>query len=269
MFNPWPTFDWNVLLYDGLDPLVGHKKTSLFQPFPDGNTDNEGQMVPAFSTINRALGMWIFGFVIMGVWYTNTWNTGYLPINTNRVWDHYGKLYNVSRTINEKGMYDHEKYMNYSAAYLGAANAIVYGCFFAIYSAAVTHVFLFHRYEISTGFKNMWANLRKKNRDAAEDYKDVHNRLMASYPEVSEWWYLGTLLVAAGLGFAGVVGYPTYTTAGVVPYGVLLAIVFVIPVGVIKAMTGVEVTLNVLAEFIGGMWVQGNALAMNFFKSFG
>ena len=64
-------------------------------------------------------------------------------------------------------------------------------------------------------------------------------------------------------------GWPTYTTLGVVPYGLLLAVIFVIPVGVIKAMTGIEVTLNVLAEFIGGMWVEGNALAMNFFKSFG
>lgn len=25
-------------------------------------------------------------------------------------------------------------------------------------------------------------------------------------------------------------------------------------------MTGIEVTLNVLAEFIGGIWVQGNAV---------
>ncbi len=34
-------------------------------------------------------------------------------------------------------------------------------------------------------------------------------------------------------------------------------------------MTGVEITLNVLAEFIGGSWVEGNALAMNYFKCFG
>jgi hypothetical protein len=26
-------------------------------------------------------------------------------------------------------------------------------------------------------------------------------------------------------------------------------------------------TLNVIAEFIGGAWVAGNALAMNYFKS--
>jgi len=144
-------------------------------------------MVPAFSTLNRALGMFLFGFVILGVWYTNTWNTGYLPINTNRVYDHFGKRYKVLQAINEKGMYDHEKYMNYSAAYLGAANAIVYGCFFAIYSAAVTHVFLFHRYEITLGFRNLWNTIRRKKKKEGEgeknDYQDVHNRLMSVYPE--------------------------------------------------------------------------------------
>ncbi|OLN90328.1 Oligopeptide transporter 2-like protein 3 [Colletotrichum chlorophyti] len=252
MFNPWPTFDWNVMLFDNIDPL----------------------MVPAFSTFNRTLGMWLLGFVILGLYYSNAWNTAYLPVNSNRVYDHFGKLYNVSRALDERGMYDHEKYMDYSAAYLGAANTLVYGAFFAIYAAAVTHVILFHRYEVTLGFKNTWLSIRKKKKTQAEaeadgEYKDVHNRLMSVYPEVSEWWYFGTLLVAAGLGFAGVAAFPTYTTPGVVPYGIFLAVVFVIPIGIIKAMTGVEVTLNVMAEFIGGMWVEGNALAMNFFKSFG
>ncbi|KAJ0385808.1 hypothetical protein COL922a_005612 [Colletotrichum nupharicola] len=235
MFNFWPTFDWNVMLFDSVDPL----------------------MVPAFSTFNRTLGMWLLGFVIMGIYYTNAWNTAYIPINSNRVFDHFGELYNVSRALDDRGMYDHEKYMDYSAAYLGAANTLVYGSFFALYSAAITHVCIFHRYKIMMGFKNMWNTIcrRKTTKEGENDgeYKDIHNRLMANYAEVSEWWYLGTLLVAAAFGFAGVAGWPTYTTPGVVPYGVFLAVVFVIPIGIIKAMTGIEVTLNVLAEFIGGM----------------
>jgi len=81
-------------------------------------------MVPAFSTFNQTGGMFLFGFVILGIYFTNTWNTGYLPINSNRVYDHFGKIYNVSRTLDARGMYDHTKYMNYSAAYLGAANTI-------------------------------------------------------------------------------------------------------------------------------------------------
>lgn len=45
--------------------------------------------------------------------------------------------------------------------------------------------------------------------------------------------------------------------------GLVLALVFIVPVGVIFAVTNQEVTLNVLAEFIGGVLFPGNALAMN------
>lgn len=142
-------------------------------------------MVPAFSTFNKVLGMFIWGLIIMAVYFTNTWNTGYLPIVSNRVFDHFGEYYNVSRTLDDRGMYDHEKYMNYSAAYLGAANTVLYAAFFGIYTAAITHVILFHRYEITMGFKNLWASIRRKKPGAVEggEYKDVHNRLMAAYPE--------------------------------------------------------------------------------------
>lgn len=80
---------------------------------------------------------------------------------------------------------------------------------------------------------------------------------------------MGCLLVAVALSCAGIAGWETYTSVGVVFYGIALCIVFVIPIGIVNAMTGIEVTLNVLAEFIGGAWVAGNALAMNYFKSYG
>jgi len=76
-------------------------------------------------------------------------------------------------------------------------------------------------------------------------------------------------VVASALGIAGIAGWETYTTPGVVFYGIALALLFLVPVGIVKAMTGIEVTLNVIAEFIGGSWVAGNALAMNYFKAFG
>lgn len=144
-------------------------------------------MVPSFSTFNCAAGMFLSGFIILGIWYTNSWNTGYLPIVTNRTYDHFGKLYNVSRTIDERGFYDHEAYMKYSAPYIGAANAMNYGFFFAVYSAIIAHVALNHRYEIMTGFKSLFASFRRKKDDESGNpnraYDDVHNRLMAAYPE--------------------------------------------------------------------------------------
>ncbi len=77
------------------------------------------------------------------------------------------------------------------------------------------------------------------------------------------------LAFAIGLGCAAIGGWETYTSVGVVFFGIAMCLVFVIPIGIIKAITRLEVTLNVLAEFIGGSWAEGNALAMNFFKSYG
>jgi len=86
---------------------------------------------------------------------------------------------------------------------------------------------------------------------------------------VSEWWYFSVLVISIVFGVLGIALWPTYTSPAVVLYGILLCLIFVIPVGVTVSMTGIEITLNVLAEFIGGMIVEGNALAMNFFKSYG
>lgn len=84
-----------------------------------------------------------------------------------------------------------------------------------------------------------------------------------------DWWYLVLLVFAIGCGIGGIAGWETYTTPAVVFYGLILCLVFVVPIGIVQAITGIEVTLNVLAEFIGGSWVEGNALAMNFFKTYG
>ncbi|ATY66001.1 oligopeptide transporter [Cordyceps militaris] len=245
--NPFPTWDWNVLLWDSADPL----------------------MVPFFSTLNRFIGAFISMWIVLAFWYKNVYNTGYLPINTNRVYDNTAKLYNISRAINDRGHLDPAKYAAYSPPFLGAGNVVIYMFFFGIYTSTLTYAILYHRHEIFMGFKALFNSFRKKTPLEDDHILDVHNRLMKSYKEVPEWWYMLCLLCAIALGIAGIAGWDTHTSPGVVFYGLALCVVFVIPVGIIKAMTGIEVTLNVLAEFIGGSWVDGNALAMNYFKSFG
>ncbi|KAI1084287.1 OPT-domain-containing protein [Whalleya microplaca] len=245
--NPLPTWDWNTLLFDSTDPL----------------------MIPFFSTFNKFIGACISACIIAAIWYTNTWNTGYLPINSNRVFDNTGGIYNVTNAVDDRGLFDPVKYENYSFPFLAAGNLVVYLFFFGIYAATVSYAYLYHRHEIALGFKNLFNSFRKNKDSEVGRYQDVHNRLMSKYLEVPEWWYTLVLLVAIAFGCAGIAHWETYTSPGVVFYGLALCAIFIIPIGMIKAMTGVEVTLNVLAEFIGGSWVAGNALAMNFFKSFG
>jgi len=240
-YNPWSTFDWNIVTFNG-DPLV----------------------LPLFNIMNGIVGMVLTGFMIMGLYWTNTWNTAYLPINSNRTFDRYGKRYNISRSIDDRGHFSKEEYEAYSQAYMAAGNITVYFWFFAAYSAVVSYAYLYHRHEIVMGFKNLFR--RGKRHDI---YDDVHNKLMSVYPEVSEWWYFGVLCFAIICGCCGIGLWETYTTPAVVIYGIILCAVAVVPIGIITSITGLQVTLNVLAEFIGGAWVAGNALAMNYFKSFG
>jgi len=246
--NPLPTFDWNLVTFN-VDPL----------------------MVPFFSTFNLFLGMIGSMFVIVIFYWTNAFDSGYIPINSNRPWDHFGERYKVKSIIDENGIFDAAKYEAYSPPFLSAANIVVYMFFFALYSATVTYGVLYHRQEIMMGIRDIWTNLRQRkgSENTQKSDLDVHNRLMKEYKEVPEWWYMICLAIAVAVGMVGIACWPTNTTPWVVLYGIALCLVFVVPIGIIYAMTGVQVTLNVLAEFIGGVWVEGNAIAMCFFKSYG
>ncbi|KAJ7032867.1 OPT-domain-containing protein [Mycena alexandri] len=237
--NPLPTFDYNMLYFD---PLV----------------------TPFFTTFNFFLGTLFTLPMIVALWYSNTWNTGYLPVNSNLIFDNTGQLYSVGSVVGSDTLFNQTMYESYSPAYLSAANALVYGAFFALYTATLTHAFLYYRHEIIHGFRSILS--RRKTSDL---HNDVHVRLMESYKEVPEWQYFLVLVFAIIVGAIGVGVYPTQTSPAVVLYGVFLAIIFVVPLGIINATTNVQIGLNVLAETIGGLWFPGNATAMNYFKSYG
>jgi hypothetical protein len=101
-FNPLPTFDWNIVTHN-VDPLI----------------------VPFHVTFNMFIGVLLGAIVIIAVYWTNTYNTGYLPINTNTMFTNNGTQYDVSAILNDKGLLDVEKYLAYSPVYI-AASSIIY-----------------------------------------------------------------------------------------------------------------------------------------------
>ncbi|KAL4928339.1 OPT oligopeptide transporter protein-domain-containing protein [Aspergillus undulatus] len=243
-FNPLPTFDWNIVTHN-VDPLV----------------------VPLHVTFNMFSGVLLGAFVIAGMYWSNTYHTGYLPINTNTMFTNNGSQYDVSAILNDEGLLDTEKYLAYSPVYIAASSICYYIFFFAVYSAVVSYAILYHRKDIALGFRSLFNTFKRDGR--RNDFKDIHSQLMRTYREAPEWWYLILNVIAIGLGVAAVAGWPTNTSVGVVFFGIALAVIFTIPTGIIYATTGIEVEYNVLAEFIGGAWQPGNALTMNFFKGFG
>ncbi|KAJ6496043.1 OPT-domain-containing protein [Mycena sanguinolenta] len=211
-FDPLPTFDWNQITIM-TDPLIN----------------------PFFTTFNLFLGALITFPIIVAIWYTNTWNTGYLPINSHVRADACSEIGSSCDTLFNQTMYE-----NYSPAYLSASNAIIYGGFFALYTATLSHTFLYHRREIIHGFRSILSRDKTSGM-----HKDVHVRLMESYKEVTEWQYLAVMLFAIVVGAVGVGVYPTNTSQLLFS---ILAILFVVPVGIIASTTNAVVTLNVISE---------------------
>jgi hypothetical protein len=227
-------------------------------------------------------------------WYANVWNTGYLPMVSNRIFANTGKLYNVTRILDSEQQLDVEKYSAYSEPHMAASNIVLYCCFFAAYSSVVTHTILYHRKEIANGFKTAYKSIRAGQQGNLA-FKDYHNQAMSKYKEVPEWCvyplalealvclrlltrslvyctlrvYLSLTVFAVILGCIGLTVYPTHSSVSSIFFGVALCIVFVIPIGIIYSITNAQITLNVFAEFIGGLIYPGNALAMNYFKSYG
>lgn len=248
--NPISTFDWNVM-------------TVFTQPL----------LYPLFSTLNYFLGALFSMIVIVGLYYTNTYYTGHIPINMNLPYDRYGKAFNVRAIVDERGIFDLKKYQEYSPAYLSAAVVAVYLFFFALYAATLTYAALYHWREIALGFKGLMRDMpwnKKKDKDDTEELTmDIHNRLMKQYKEVPEWWYLICLVASAVIGIVAISHWPTSASPAVVVAGLIMCAIFIIPIGIIYGMTGQQVSLNVLAEFIGGVIFEGNAIGMSFFKTYG
>jgi len=250
--NPFPTLDWNYGF------LI--------------NT-------PAFAVNSAFFGMFISMWVIVGLYYTNTWFAGHLPMMSNNTFNNKAKSYDVKKIIDEHTRFDYSKYQQYSEPYMAASNLSNYFFFFAKYTAVITYTPLYHWHELKIGFKQLGKSLMKPFRKTTKTEvteeeadaigEDIHFRLMQKYKEAPEWWYLIVLVLSLVFGMVGVGVYPTETTPGVVIYGVAFALVFMVPLGIVMAVTGSTPTLNVLAEFIGGCFDPGNALQMNYFKMYG
>lgn len=142
------SFDWNMLYSD---PLIN----------------------PFFSTFNFFLGTLSTLPIIAVLWYSNVWNTGYLPINSNNVFSNLGKRYVVARVVDENGLFNSTAYESYSPVYLSAGNIVSYSVcecsmhmmlcsvhhnfqtVFALYSSMMSHAIIYHRHEIMNGFRNL------------------------------------------------------------------------------------------------------------------
>jgi hypothetical protein len=181
---------------------------------------------------------------------------------------------------------DVDKYQAYSQPWMSAGYITSFFWYFALYGAskstihsqkhintdplAVSYIILYHRQQISSATKTIWKSAlstmrirRHEVEDEDDIADDVHARIMRqNYTDVPEWVYFIVLIIAMVVGMIGIAIYPTQTSPVVVIFGIIMPLFCMIPVGLVQSVTGIQVPLNVLAEFIGGSFVQGNANAL-------
>ncbi|KAI0379172.1 small oligopeptide transporter [Hypomontagnella monticulosa] len=231
------TLDWTVISGYALSPLIP----------------------PFHAVASTVAGVIIFFlFVSMGLHFSGTWYADYMVVQSSSAFDNTGAVYDVSKILNEDLIFDEQKYHEYSPLYLSTQFALVYGLSFAAVAAVIVHVALYHGKQIASQFK-----LARKQED------DVHMKLMKKYRDAEDWWYLALFAVMIGLSFAVCCAWPTGFPAWAYVVCIVIPLVWTIPIGIVQAITNIQLGLNVLTEFIIGYMLPGHPMAMMMFKNYG
>ncbi|KAJ3256595.1 hypothetical protein HK103_005229 [Boothiomyces macroporosus] len=124
------------------------------------------------------------------------------------------------------------------------------------------HVYLWHGNEI-------YVQLSSAIRQLEEAEDDIHNMLMRRYPDIPESAFLYFLAFLIFLQFI-ISGFTSYE----MPFWsvllcIAMAILSVLPIGVITAISGTRLGINVLTEFVIGLLLPGKTVVVMAFKSLG
>lgn len=230
------TFDWAQVVYANQSPLL----------------------VPFWAGLNVMGSFALFFWLICPIlYYTNTWYSAYLPMLNSNTFDNTGQSYNTSRVMTPSGTIDQEAYRNYSPMFLPAGYALTYGVAFANLTGIFVHIGLYHG-------KDLWEQWQGRNE------KDIHARLITAYRDVPWWWFVAITILMFVLSIVTNEVWHTGLPAWAVLIAFVLPVLYIIPVGIIKAVTNISSNqLNLLTEFIGGYAFLGRPVANMTFKFYG
>jgi OPT family small oligopeptide transporter len=177
-----------------------------------------------------------------------------MPISVGMSFDNTGAPYNLSAVVSNN-TFDQAKYEQYSPMFLPVTYAVTYGTIFATYPAVVVHTFLWYRHDIVRQFRR-----------SLKDENDIHSRLMSKYREAPRWWFIALGVFSLVLGIIGIEVCHTGLPVWAFFLSVIFATIFVLPFGIVQAITNQQFYLAVLAEIFIGYALPGRPLAAMVFK---
>ena len=247
--NPLPTFDWNII----------DTGSCLTLPF--------------YTYANQYLGQLVaFGIILM-LYYTNTYWTAYLPINSNALFNNRGETYNVHSILNERSQFDSAKYEEYGPPYFSAANLVIYGAHFCLYPFAIIYQLISEWGTIKSGFRSIWRGIKGATWPSFANTEpsliDPHCRMMSNYKEVPNGWFVWVLFASIVAAVWCVFWYPTETPVLGLFAVIFLNFIFLIPLTAIASTTGFSFGLNVLVELFVGYCIPNSGISLIILKSYG
>lgn len=177
-----------------------------------------------------------------------------MPIVSSQTFTNTGQPYDTHEIVTN-GIFDVEKYRNYSPVFISVALALNYGLSFAATTSAITHTYLWYGRDI---MRQLRANTR--------DQRDIHSRLMSRYRDIPHWWFGAIFVACFTLGAIATLAYDTNMPFWAYLLAVIFPVIFILPLGILLAITGQYMFLNVVSELIGGYIIPGRPIAVMIFK---
>lgn len=231
----------------------------------DPNIFNQlgGVLTPLNAYCNWMIGYSVSFIAIVILWYKNIRWTGFLPINSNTLFDNTGESFKVRNIIDIKSYrLVEEDYQNYSLPFWSAGALVTYGGYFMVYTSMVVYSFLNYWDVIWSSCRAFIAGF-SVTKSSLSQFHDSFSRRQARYKEVPEWWFLLVMSCAIGCSIACVEVYGfTETPVWTIFLGIGLAAVFIPISGILQATTTYGFETNVLIELIIGYILPGNPNAL-------
>ncbi|KAJ6183601.1 hypothetical protein N7519_004902 [Penicillium mononematosum] len=240
------TFDWSQMSYVG-SPLL----------------------IPSWAVLNVFISLvfWIW-IVAVACYYTNVWNTGYLPFQSSQVFDNTGNTYKVRKIVNAASGYqlDLKKYLAYSPVYMPVTYALnMFGLSFATLSALLVWVILERRHVMADAAKRVPRLVTESLPGRSGEYSEDER----GDPDVPLWWYSVACILALFMSMFAV----EWWNVELRWYGVLLAcavaLIFYPPLALVYATSNLKINIDIFCRIVAGFVFEGKVLANIWFFDIG
>ncbi|CAF1331766.1 unnamed protein product, partial [Didymodactylos carnosus] len=193
-------------------------------------------IVPRWALINILIGfVTIVWIIIPSFYYSNLWNFKRFPIAVNQFY----------------------KIENDPTTWLSASSVIAWSLRFSSLPTLFIHTIFYHGKDI---IKQCRTSLRKRE-------NDVHCVLMAKYREASEWWYI-VIFTTAFVIVMIICHFAQLITWYYLLLAVLFASICLLPIGIVLAVTSINIDVYVIAETLGGSLLHGKTIELSTFVMF-